>query len=322
MLKWCPFAAAAVLLCIPVAESYFVPLCKFTDVKTAHATVFHANGIDVVVAKPAYNEVVAFIDNCPHRGASFNKAKLVNSTMLCNYHAFAFDLRTGLLTEGGGVAPHCTRLRNIPVLRRGNLIWGSLDGDLQYLPPELESEDTAVDYRSIFGSAKMKCAPQTLVENVLDAYHPSIIHSFGNRQDPEPKQYKVKKISHRRSVAQFSYQTGNTSLFSNSAVTVHNWFHTPSTAATRVIRDKDVKLVQIHAVDRGGGVTEVFYSLARNFWMWPVFDPFFQWAMKITLQEDRHVLETITPEAGNHINSRFDLLQLHYRAALRSDDVQ
>ena len=150
----------------------------------------------------------------------------------------------------------------------------------------------------------------------------AFVHSFGNPEDPEPKNYKVTKNSDRRSTALFNYHAGNTSLFRNSNVTVQNWFYIPCTAATRVYKDKNVKIVTVHAVQRSETVTEVYYSLTRNFWTWPILDHFFQMAMAVTLDEDRRILETVNYERGNKMNTKYDALQLHFRRALKKHLVQ
>lgn len=310
--------ANLLLLLLVVAtfsNAFFVPICKWTDARTARANVFHVNGVEVVVMKPSYNQVVAFTDNCPHRGASFQDARVQNSSLICNYHAFHFDLASGILKSGLGTTANCTRLTNIPVVRRNNLIWACVDGDLR-VPPPFESDEMSKDYRTIYGSTRIKCRANMLVENVVDCQHVSEVHSFGNPADPEPRKYTVTKNSDRRSTATFSYHAGNTSLFRNSVVTVENWFYTPCTAATRVIRDNDVKLVQVHAVERSESTCEVYYSLTRNFWTWPILDYFFQVAMAITLDEDRRILESVNYEAGNKMNTKYDALQLHFRRAI------
>lgn len=298
-----------------VSSAFFVPICNWSDAKTAKANVFHVNGVKVVVIKPSYNQVVAFRDNCPHRGASFQDASIRNSSLICNYHAFQFDLSSGSLKSGLGTTANCTSLTNIPVVRRNNLIWGCVDGDLQ-VPPPFENDEMLNGYRTIYGSTHIKCSANMLVENVVDFAHINEVHSFGNPEDPEPRNYTVTKNTERRSTAVFSYHAGNTSLFRNSDVKVENWFHTPCTAATRVIRDKDVKIVQVHAVQRSESICEVYYSLTRNFWMWPILDHFFQVAMAITLDEDRRILESVNYKAGNKMNTKYDALQLHFRRAM------
>lgn len=162
------------LLLPSVVLAFFVPICKWTDARTSKANVFNVNGVEVVVMKPALNQIVAFTDSCVHRGASFQDARVRNNSLICNYHAFEFDLPSGILKAGLGTTPNCTRLKNIPVVRRGNLIWGSVDGDLA-VPPPFEVDEITTGYRTVYGSTRIKCQVNTLVENVLDSTHGTLL---------------------------------------------------------------------------------------------------------------------------------------------------
>lgn len=157
------------LAIIASCSSYYVPICKWSDAKTNKANVFHVNGVEVVVMKPSYSQVVAFKDHCPHRGASFQGAMVANNTVTCKYHAFEYNLDDGLLQYGVGTTAKCSQLTNIPVVRRQNLIWGCIDSDLDSTPPPLQHHDVSSSYRRIYGSTKIKCNVNTLVENVLDS---------------------------------------------------------------------------------------------------------------------------------------------------------
>lgn len=305
------------LLCVGNAAAFFVPICDYNQLRSDKATVFHVNGVDVALVLPTRYEVVAFEDHCPHRGASFNDAKTTNSSLICNYHAYEFAIKSGALQSGLGVHESCTlHLQNVPVLKRGKTVWGSVDGDIVNMPPALEFEHFEHPFHTISGRTTIKCTPQSLIENVLDNIHVSYVHSFGNPSDPEPKNYTVSKLSNRSSRATFQYHSGKTSMFPNSNVQVENWFYTPCTASTRVSRNGDVKLVQVHAVDRGKNRTEIFWSLSRNFLTWSGFDFIFRLAMMVTLAEDAAILETLVPERGDKVHSKYDALQLHYRRAM------
>jgi len=152
-------------------SAYFVPLCKWSDLSTSRAKVFSVNGEEVAIMKRSYDQVVAFKDNCVHRGASFENAKVSNKTLICNYHAFEFSLDDGALQHGLGTTPNCTKLTNVPVVRRQNLIWGCLNGNMTTLPPPLQKHDFSKQYRRTYGSTWIRCKVNMLVENVLDPLH-------------------------------------------------------------------------------------------------------------------------------------------------------
>lgn len=146
----------------------------------------------------------------------------------------------------------------------------------------------------------------------------AFVHSFGNKDDPEPQNYSVKRISNRRSEATFNYTPGKTAMFRDSTVFVKNWFDGPHTASTRVTRGTDVKTVEVSVVERKPDYTTVYWSLTRNFWTNPIFDIVFYIAMRVTLNEDRLILESIDTSAKNIFHSKYDKLQLFYRQFLKS----
>jgi 3-phenylpropionate/trans-cinnamate dioxygenase ferredoxin subunit len=63
------------------------------------------------------NEVIAFIDKCPHAGASLFRAECKEGKVVCPIHRFGFDLKTG---QGHGLY-----LENYPViLHEGKYVIG------------------------------------------------------------------------------------------------------------------------------------------------------------------------------------------------------
>lgn len=55
----------------------------------------------IVVIKKE-NELVAFVDSCPHQGASFSGGHCVNGNIVCPFHKYSFRLNdgSGLNTPG------------------------------------------------------------------------------------------------------------------------------------------------------------------------------------------------------------------------------
>lgn len=151
--------------------AFFSPLCTFQDVQTSKAHVFSIDNTTVMVVKPDRYNVVAFRDICPHRGASFHHAKAQNDTITCNYHAYQFSLIDGMLQSGMGTTENCVRLQNVPVLRRKNLIWGAVDGNMNDLPPPLEPEQSNKTFKTLYGSTTIRCNAKTIIENILDVQH-------------------------------------------------------------------------------------------------------------------------------------------------------
>ncbi len=302
---------------MPRVRAFHVPLIDAGAVVRGRVSVVDADGARVAVAVDREGRPSAFMDGCPHRGASFAGASHSGGDVRCPYHNFGYSLEDGALIAGDGVAAGCARLTPVPCAKVGNLIWGCVDGDpsVPPCPPIAEEDDDA--YRTVHGSVRVRCPKASFVENVLDSIHVAFVHRFGNPDAPQPSDYKTRIVDPLTGLCTFRYAAGKKSLFDGDLM-VRNWYRLPCTAGTSV-RDGDrVKIVLIHAVQRADGVTEVYWKLIRNFLTHAVFDPFFRAAMAVTLDEDKAILESCDPALGDRFHGRFDKLQLMYRRALRA----
>lgn len=299
------------------ALSFFVPACRVSELSRSTVKTFLREGCSVALLLNQNYEPVAFQDHCPHRGASFNDASVANNTVLCRYHNYAFSVDTGKLEAGMGVTRGCASLTSVPTSVADDLVWVCVDDDCSVEPPAPLTQNSLAEFRRISGECTIKCTVDALVTNVLDACHISYIHSFGNSVNPTPEQYKVAKTSNRTGEATFFYNAGNTSMFAGNVVKVLNWYNVPVTAGTAVHNGDQCKIVQVHAVQEGTR-TRVFWELTRNYYMNPLMDHVFRYAMKVTLNEDKRILETCKPERGNKFHSRYDALQQMYRHSVRA----
>ena len=296
--------------------AWYVPLAHTSSLSRETARTFTREGQEVVLALNITSQPVGFYNYCPHRGASFATAKIINERIRCNYHNYGFDINSGSLSDGVGVLPGCGSLKIIPLQVRDNIVWGCLDGYEDPAPPE--PRDKGKNFRSVSGAMKVRCTAQTLVENVIDCIHISSgVHKFGNQMKPVPVSYEARRVNNRTGIATFLYEAGGTSMFSGP-LHVENWFEAPATAGTTVTQQNgDVKTVQVHAVNIDDKTAMVFWSLTRNFMTHPIFDHVFKKMMRFTLDEDRMIIEKCSPSHGNKFNSKFDRLQLLYRQSLR-----
>jgi phenylpropionate dioxygenase-like ring-hydroxylating dioxygenase large terminal subunit len=307
----------------------FQPLCLWRDISETRARTFTIENKPIVAARVRHSNgtvaAVAYADGCPHRGASFHGAKIHDGNMTCPYHAAKFSAFTGDMKYSIGMsrvgkadAPcKAFSLRSLRAQQRGVLMWVQRHDTGDTDIPPLEPEQTKSGYRTLHGVVHMQCTPCLIIDNILDCIHIHIVHDFGNKVEPEPLDYRVRKQSECRRIADFNYRTGPSSLFPSTMVRVQNWYHGASTAGSRVTnKNGNTKVVQIHVADRGGGNCDVYYSLSRNFLTWPVFDKLFRAVMKRTLDQDKQVVESIVESEGGVFNSRYDTLQLHFRAML------
>ena len=300
-----------------VCEGFYVPIETSSSINRVYRSIKLADST-IVLGRNSTGHPVGFQDYCPHRGASFDKATLKDdNTINCPYHNFGFDTQNGKLTSGLGVKPGCSSLNMIDCVDRSGLVWGCIDGnDSIKPPPELKCVSDPT-FRKISGFVLVKTPVKELVSNVVDPYHISKVHSFGNRVEPEPLNYKANKVSEIRGVATFQYNTGETSLF-NGIVDVINWYDIPYTAGTSVRSGTNVKIVQVHCVELSNGYTKVFWELYRNFSIDHFYDSFFDMAMRITLNEDKEILEKCSFENGYKFHSLYDKLQILYLRSFKN----
>ena len=57
---------------------------------------FAVSGKDIIVCKADDGELSALLDKCPHHGKRLSDGWCENNKVVCPYHRFSFDLKTGL----------------------------------------------------------------------------------------------------------------------------------------------------------------------------------------------------------------------------------
>lgn len=78
----------------------FQRLCSVTDLPVeGTAKELHVSGRTLCVVR--MNGAVSAMDNvCPHRGAPLSEGTIEEGRLVCPWHAWSFDLRTGQADEG------------------------------------------------------------------------------------------------------------------------------------------------------------------------------------------------------------------------------
>ena len=303
------------LALIHIGSPFFIPIARSGSVSKIAKSI-KLEDSTIVVSRNSTGSPIAFHNFCGHRGASFDKVVLKQDTIACPYHGFLFDVNEGNLTSGLGVKPSCYSLKMIECRESSGLIWVCIDGDDSIKPPSELAEESDPTFRKISGTAIIKCPVHELVGNVIDFSHINVVHSFGNRIDPEPLNYKAQKVSDTHGSATFQYDAGKNSMF-DGLLDVYNWYDVPCTAGTMVTSGNRVKIVRVNAVQLSGGHTKVFWELYRNWSTEHYMDSIFEMAMRITLNEDKEILEKCNFEKGYKFHGTYDKLQLLYLRSLK-----
>lgn len=95
-------------------------LCPAAEVKEGEPRAFTINGTHLAVFR--HNGEVRAVDNrCPHMGYPFSKGTVKDGILICHWHHWQFDLKTGGCFVGGG-----DDVRVFPVEARGDDLYVGL----------------------------------------------------------------------------------------------------------------------------------------------------------------------------------------------------
>ena len=315
-------ARVCVYAYVPLHNAYY-PLCLESELHRDKATVFNHFEEPIVAWIGADSRPVAFVDGCPHRGASFDGADVdQRSDVTCPYHGFTFADTDGKLTDGIGVRPGCARLQKKIAIVGEGIVWVSSRADAIH-PPFTGPKS---GFRRISGADYMQCEIDQLIVNLLDPIHTSFVHStsFGNSNDPEPKDFKVHPppVEGVSGMSSYKYNSSplspSTWLLGSSGVEVVNSFHLPSTQSSNVSVAGRSKLITVHiGPGRAKGESRLYWTLDRDFatGFAQISDRITSAMLLMVLNEDRAMLKKCYPDAlWGRTHSRYDTLQLQYRA--------
>ncbi|TFJ87048.1 hypothetical protein NSK_001382 [Nannochloropsis salina CCMP1776] len=327
----------------------WLAVCHSSSLKKKELKKIWVDDKPICLFRAASGEVKAISDICLHRAAALSDGWLDGDLVVCPYHAYKFDgegkLRYIPGVDEGMLAKNKRTARTVwyKTLEQGGLIYlfpdamraGAIE---QHVKPFLIPEEVDPSFRVVEGVTEIKASANLVVENLLDMLHISYVHSFGNMQEPLPfsENYDYffddeasQLLPYARTT--FKYRAGPTSISKVvgqvKEVVVENEFHLPYTTVTRVKFGKDVKTIYVVAVPVEDGLTVVHYKLYRNFMYVhpqdesPVnkgLDHFFQSVMRLTLNEDKEILESLYQEhQAGYVLSRYDKPLKIYRKALK-----
>lgn len=328
-----------ILLFIFQTNAYYVPLARSNTItnKIKVKQIFYNNTqYNIAVGRLSDKSPIAFIDRCPHRGNSFNNSVVCDNQIQCGYHGFQFGLSHSIhdsaSIQGIGVSqmivPCGKGLRRFHVVDHNGIVWLKLHNESIDELPWRPIEDSNPKFTCTKGEVKVNCKKEMFLTNVLDSLHLPHVHvMFGNRQFPEPKDFRLfKECLPSAAVVKFKYEAARGSLFNNE-VKVENWFDNSANACSRVISNThQIKTVAVYACQTQENETLVFYNLYRNFLTARCFDFIFQFLMKWTLREDAAIIENCDTSfdiyKDSSINSKYDVLQILFMKYIQKVEME
>jgi vanillate O-demethylase monooxygenase subunit len=145
-------------------------------------------GQPLVVVRHQDGVVVAFFDECPHRGAPLSLGKLDGEELVCAYHGwrFAMDGSASCIPALGddGVIPSRARL-TAPngVCERYGIVWIALEHPRVSIPEWPDGDDDSLgEFAPTSHTSEVLAAYQT--DNLLDASHFPFLHGSLSARNP------------------------------------------------------------------------------------------------------------------------------------------
>ena len=278
---------------------------------------------DYVVWKNENNSYVAIDNVCNHRGASLALGKISNGNILCPYHGYEFN-ENGTLVFIPGICFKQNKkydLSKYRVIEKHGWIYLNIMEDKNNIFIEnIFVEPEANNYFIVnFINMFFNCYSRILSENSLDVMHISFVHSFGNKDKPNPEiLLEPTLISPFHYKTSYSYKAGNNSIakkiYGFDNITIENEFILPQTTIARVIFGNFTNTVMTFALPINEKKSKFFVKTYRNYWNNSFGNFFTHNTMINTIFEDKSIVENIDPRyMDGSYNMRFDKLQNVYK---------
>ena len=136
--------------------------------------------IPLVLFRAAGGEVTALSDRCAHRGYPLSAGRVVDGTIECGYHGFAFGC-DGVCTRVPAQTriPAGARVRAFPTVEKDGWIW-VWTGDADRADPALVPDThwmTDPGWATVTHSVRFECRADLIHDNLLDLTHESFLHT-------------------------------------------------------------------------------------------------------------------------------------------------
>ena len=312
------------------------------------------------------NIFFAVRDACSHQGSSFKNGCINKDTITCPYHGYQFNNNGSLVdipqmdmmqlnnenyhidsykvVEKAGMV----FLNTIPIPRfttyfgqeslPNSSFKNLIDEDLIWVEPEASDKANTCVYLEVDFEHNARFVSM----NSLDICHIAHVHTFGNKQNPNPINIpKIVKLNDKpyHFKTFYNYLTGENSIakkiFNNINIKVENEYVLPHTTVARAFFSNHKSTTVSYALPISQFKTKLFVKTYRDYWYIPssleTYGPFhipFAILNKIgdqitentmirTLMEDKAIVNNIEKMNVTLMNGKFsiiyDALNSHYR---------
>jgi nitrite reductase/ring-hydroxylating ferredoxin subunit len=290
-------------------------------------------------------------DCCSHQGSSFILGETYKNTITCPYHGYLFDGTNGDLIQIPKL-PHIEsnshNIKCFKVVKKGDVIYlntiplenelmkDKIDDSCIFVEPEYFDENQRVVYLK----EEFEHYAKFVSVNSLDICHIGFVHSFGNKNNPNPlhnsKIIKVDDVDNHYKII-YEYIAGKDSIvnkiYNYENIFVENEFVLPHSTIARVKFGNMSSTIITHALPISKFKTKLFVKAYRNYliydekkydFLYPIKsiinmigDKFTKNTMYNTLKEDKYIIDNIDKSSYEDMHGKFsisyDLFSNHYK---------
>ena len=294
-------------------------------------------------------------DVCSHQGSSFMLGKVCKNTISCPYHGYIFDGSNGELIQIPKlphVESHSHNVDCFKVVEKGDIVYFNtiplqnetmkmqIDESHIFVEPEYHDKNQRV----VFLSEDFEHHAKFVSVNSLDICHIGFVHTFGNRNSPNPlHNSKVMKIDedgqeHHYKIV-YKYMAGVNSLVNKiykfDNITVENEYVLPHTTVARVKFGDMTSTIITHALPISTFKTKLFVKAYRSYWSYyhekntmyllHPFESIINYfgdkltynTMYTTLKQDKEIVDNIDKTSYEGMHGKFsivyDMFSNHYK---------
>ena len=223
-------------------------------------------------------------DSCSHQGSSFMLGNTNKNTISCPYHGYIFDGVNGELLQIPKLHHMESKSHNVDcfkVVEKGDVIYMNtipIKNEIMYNQINescifVEPEYYDKNHRVVYLSEDFEHYAKFVSVNSLDICHIGFVHTFGNKNSPNPLNYskitKINDVPHHYKII-YDYIAGENSLVSKiynfENIQVENEYILPHSTVARVKFGNWSSTIITHALPISKFKTKLFVKAYRSYW--------------------------------------------------------
>jgi phenylpropionate dioxygenase-like ring-hydroxylating dioxygenase large terminal subunit len=297
------------------------------------------------------NQYYSLNDVCSHQGSSFLNCETMQEKIVCPYHGYTFDGENGHLLNIPGLSfmdSQCQHIQAFKVVEKADMVYLNtvpvstpeekewITEDAIYVEPEFND----ISQRVVCIQENFEHYAKFVSVNSLDICHIGFVHTFGNRESPNPlNRFSIKKIddveNHYR--VTYEYMAGKDSLvnkiFNYNNLIVENEYILPHTTVARIKFGGYTSTIITYALPESMFKTRLFVKAYRSYWNLnlekksPLYsfvyilnvlgDLITKYTMESTLKQDKAIVDNIDKTSYQGMHGKFsiiyDMFSNHYK---------